>query len=158
MMPIIFSTEKFEKQYTYIGKDLGVTYTKEKTVFRVSFFMVVPPCCRISVGFRRTAVYDEQKNQQGYEHQRRKGVERGLDALAGCGVDQRGEILHQRRSGEVADGEIIQRQGECQHSAGYDTLPDLGDDYVGKRIRGRCAKIQSCLVTVLVHLFQLWHH
>ncbi len=35
VMPIIFSTEKFEEQYTYSGDDLGATYTKEKTVFRV---------------------------------------------------------------------------------------------------------------------------
>ncbi|MBP3567796.1 MAG: type I pullulanase [Lachnospiraceae bacterium] len=35
VMPIIFSTEKFEEQYTYTGDDLGDTYTKEKTTFRV---------------------------------------------------------------------------------------------------------------------------
>ena len=35
LMPIIFSTEQFEEQYTYTGNDLGVTYTKEKTAFRV---------------------------------------------------------------------------------------------------------------------------
>lgn len=35
VMPIIFSTEKFEEQYTYTGDDLGATYTKEKTTFRV---------------------------------------------------------------------------------------------------------------------------
>ena len=35
VMPIIFSTEKFEKEYTYTGNDLGATYTKEKTTFRV---------------------------------------------------------------------------------------------------------------------------
>ncbi len=35
VMPIIFSTEKFEEQYTYTGDDLGATYTKEKTAFRV---------------------------------------------------------------------------------------------------------------------------
>ena len=35
VMPIIFSTEKFEEQYTYTGNDLGATYTKEKTTFRV---------------------------------------------------------------------------------------------------------------------------
>ena len=35
VMPIVFSTEKFEEQYTYTGKDLGATYTKDKTSFRV---------------------------------------------------------------------------------------------------------------------------
>ncbi len=35
VMPIIFSTEKFEEKYTYSGNDLGATYTKEKTSFRV---------------------------------------------------------------------------------------------------------------------------
>ena len=35
VMPIIFSTDKFEEQYTYTGNDLGATYTKEKTTFRV---------------------------------------------------------------------------------------------------------------------------
>ncbi len=35
VMPIIFSTEKFEEEYTYTGKDLGATYTKDKTSFRV---------------------------------------------------------------------------------------------------------------------------
>ena len=35
VMPIIFSTEKFEEQYTYTGKDLGAAYTKDKTTFRV---------------------------------------------------------------------------------------------------------------------------
>lgn len=35
VMPIIFSTEKFEEKYTYTGNDLGATYTKEKTTFRV---------------------------------------------------------------------------------------------------------------------------
>lgn len=35
VMPIIFSTEKFEEQYTYTGNDLGAVYTKEKTTFRV---------------------------------------------------------------------------------------------------------------------------
>ena len=31
----IFSTEQFEQQYTYTGNDLGATYQKEKTSFRV---------------------------------------------------------------------------------------------------------------------------
>ena len=35
VMPIIFSTEEFEQQYTYTGNDLGATYSKEKTAFRV---------------------------------------------------------------------------------------------------------------------------
>ena len=35
MMPTVFSTEKFEEQYTYTGKDLGAVYTKDKTSFRV---------------------------------------------------------------------------------------------------------------------------
>lgn len=35
VMPIIFSTDKFEEQYTYTGDDLGATYTKDKTTFRV---------------------------------------------------------------------------------------------------------------------------
>lgn len=34
-MPIIFSTAKFEEEYTYNGNDLGATYTKDKTSFRV---------------------------------------------------------------------------------------------------------------------------
>ncbi len=35
MMPSIYSTEKFEKEYTYTGNDLGATWTPEKTTFRV---------------------------------------------------------------------------------------------------------------------------
>lgn len=35
VMPILFSTPKFEEEYTYTGNDLGATYTKEKTSFRV---------------------------------------------------------------------------------------------------------------------------
>lgn len=35
VMPILFSTPKFEEAYTYTGNDLGATYTKEKTSFRV---------------------------------------------------------------------------------------------------------------------------
>ena len=34
-MPIIYSTEEFEAEYTYDGDDLGATWTKEKTSFRV---------------------------------------------------------------------------------------------------------------------------
>ena len=34
-MPNIYSTEKFEQEYTYEGNDLGATWTKEKTTFRV---------------------------------------------------------------------------------------------------------------------------
>ncbi len=34
-MPSIYSTENFEKEYTYTGNDLGATWTKEKTSFRV---------------------------------------------------------------------------------------------------------------------------
>ncbi|MBQ8134655.1 MAG: type I pullulanase [Clostridia bacterium] len=34
-LPEYFSTEEFESQYTYDGDDLGATYTKEKTAFRV---------------------------------------------------------------------------------------------------------------------------
>lgn len=34
-MPNIYSTKEFEDQYTYTGNDLGATYTKEKTTFRV---------------------------------------------------------------------------------------------------------------------------
>lgn len=34
-MPNIYSTEKFEKEFTYSGSDLGATYTPEKTTFRV---------------------------------------------------------------------------------------------------------------------------
>lgn len=35
IMPIIYSTKEFEEQYTYEGNDLGATWTKEKTSFRV---------------------------------------------------------------------------------------------------------------------------
>ncbi|MCQ2519254.1 MAG: type I pullulanase [Lachnospiraceae bacterium] len=35
IMPIIYSTDEFEKEYTYTGNDLGYTYSKEKTSFRV---------------------------------------------------------------------------------------------------------------------------
>ncbi len=34
-MPNVYSTEEFEAQYTYTGSDLGATWTKEKTTFRV---------------------------------------------------------------------------------------------------------------------------
>lgn len=34
-MPIVYSTPEFEEKYTYSGNDLGYTYTKEKTNFRV---------------------------------------------------------------------------------------------------------------------------
>ena len=35
VMPIIYSTEKFEAEYTYEGNDLGAVWTGEKTIFRV---------------------------------------------------------------------------------------------------------------------------
>ena len=35
IMPNIYSTENFEKEFTYDGNDLGANWTKEKTVFRV---------------------------------------------------------------------------------------------------------------------------
>ncbi|MDD6307435.1 MAG: type I pullulanase [Clostridiales bacterium] len=35
VMPDIYSTEKFENEYTYTGKDLGAAWTKEKTTFKV---------------------------------------------------------------------------------------------------------------------------
>lgn len=35
IMPNIYSTEKFEKEFTYSGSDLGATYTPEKTTFRI---------------------------------------------------------------------------------------------------------------------------
>lgn len=35
VMPNIYSTEKFEKEYTYTGTDLGAVWTKEKTTFKV---------------------------------------------------------------------------------------------------------------------------
>lgn len=35
VMPSIYSTEKFEQEYTYTGNDLGATWTKDKTTFRV---------------------------------------------------------------------------------------------------------------------------
>ena len=35
VMPIIYSTEKFEAEYTYGGDDLGAVWTGEKTTFRV---------------------------------------------------------------------------------------------------------------------------
>jgi pullulanase len=34
-MPIVYSTQEFEDEYTYEGNDLGATYAKDKTVFRV---------------------------------------------------------------------------------------------------------------------------
>ncbi len=34
-MPIIYSTEEFESKYTYTGDDLGFTYSKEETSFRL---------------------------------------------------------------------------------------------------------------------------
>lgn len=34
-MPIIYSTEEFESKYTYDGDDLGATWTKDATTFRV---------------------------------------------------------------------------------------------------------------------------
>lgn len=35
VMPIIYSTEEFEAEYTYDGNDLGATWTKDATTFRV---------------------------------------------------------------------------------------------------------------------------
>jgi len=35
VMPIIYSTEAFENEYTYTGDDLGATWKKEATTFRV---------------------------------------------------------------------------------------------------------------------------
>ena len=35
VMPNIYSTEDFEKEFTYTGDDLGATWSKDKTVFRV---------------------------------------------------------------------------------------------------------------------------
>ena len=35
MTPEIYSTEEFEKKYTYLGTDLGATYDKKATFFRV---------------------------------------------------------------------------------------------------------------------------
>ena len=35
IMPDFYSTEEFEKEYTYTGKDLGAVWTKESTTFRV---------------------------------------------------------------------------------------------------------------------------
>lgn len=35
VMPNIYSTEKFEAEYTYTGSDLGATWTAQKTSFRV---------------------------------------------------------------------------------------------------------------------------
>ncbi len=34
-MPIVYSTPEFEDKYTYTGDDLGATYSKDKTTFRV---------------------------------------------------------------------------------------------------------------------------
>lgn len=34
-MPILFSTDEFEAQYTYTGSDLGANWTKDATTFRV---------------------------------------------------------------------------------------------------------------------------
>ncbi len=34
-MPIIYSTQEFEDKYTYTGDDLGATYSKDKTAFRL---------------------------------------------------------------------------------------------------------------------------
>ncbi len=34
-MPILYSTPEFEEEFTYTGDDLGATYTKESTTFRV---------------------------------------------------------------------------------------------------------------------------
>jgi pullulanase len=34
-MPIVYSTEEFESKYTYDGDDLGATYTKDATSFRL---------------------------------------------------------------------------------------------------------------------------
>lgn len=34
-MPVIYSTEEFENQYTYEGNDLGATWSKESTTFKV---------------------------------------------------------------------------------------------------------------------------
>lgn len=35
VMPIVYSTEKFEEEYTYAGDDLGAVWTSDKTTFRV---------------------------------------------------------------------------------------------------------------------------
>lgn len=35
IMPIIYSTEEFEEAYTYTGNDLGATWSKESTTFKV---------------------------------------------------------------------------------------------------------------------------
>ena len=65
--------------------------------------------------------------------------------------------MHHGAGGEVADGEVVQRQGERQHGAGDDALPDLGDDDVGEGIAGGRAQVERSLVAVLVHLLELGH-
>ena len=109
----------------------------------------------LSLGLGRAAVDDEQQNQQRHEHQRGQSVQAGLDALAGGRVDQRGQILHQGRCGEVADGEIVNGEGEGQHGPGDDAALALGYDHMGQGVGGRRAQVQGRLVGVLVHLLEL---
>lgn len=35
MMPSVYSTKEFEEEYTYDGDDLGATWTKDSTAFRL---------------------------------------------------------------------------------------------------------------------------
>ena len=46
-LPNVYSTEGFEAQYTYTGSDLGATWTKEKTSFRLwAPTATASPCAR----------------------------------------------------------------------------------------------------------------
>lgn len=57
-MPNVYLTDDFEKEYTYEGDDLGATYTRESTTFKVW----APTAEEVYVNFYKTGKYWEDSN------------------------------------------------------------------------------------------------
>ena len=157
VLPVVDVDDLFREGGGGDGQRQAQEHQQGKQLFhqRCSSFKVIGGLVIIRCG---AAVDNQQQHQQSDEHERRQCVERRLDAAAGGGVNQRGQILHQRGSREVADGEVVQREGERQHRPGDDARHTFGDDDVEQRVHRRCAKVKRRFIGVSVHLLELRQH
>lgn len=58
-------------------------------------------------------VHQQQEGHHRHKQQRGQGVDGGVDAKPGHGIDEDGEVLH-LGGGEKGDNEVIQREGEAE--------------------------------------------
>ena len=112
-------------------------------------------------GLGLVAVNEVRHNEQredNKEDDRRKSVHLRRDGLFRHVIDADRQCLEAVAGGEIADDEVVQREGEGHDEAGHDAGHDLGYLGLHKRAQRRTAEIHRCFGQRAVHLLELRQH